>query len=47
MDRTPVIVGTGLSDYPKAPDLDGVQHHVLAMQRWPTRASPSPTSTAM
>ena len=33
MDRTPVIVGTGLSDYPKAPHLDGVQHHVLAMQR--------------
>ncbi|HSO95567.1 MAG TPA: acetyl-CoA acetyltransferase [Acidimicrobiia bacterium] len=33
MDRTPVIVGTGLSDYPKAPHLDGVQHHVLAAQR--------------
>ena len=33
MDRTPVIVGTGLSDYPKAPDLDGVQHHVQAFQR--------------
>jgi acetyl-CoA acetyltransferase len=33
MDRTPVIAGIGLSDYPKAPDLDGVQHHVLAMQR--------------
>ncbi len=33
MDRTPVIVGIGLSDYPKAPNLDGVQHHVLAMQR--------------
>jgi acetyl-CoA acetyltransferase len=32
-DRTPVIVGIGLSDYPKAPHLDGVQHHVLAMQR--------------
>jgi len=32
-DRTPVIAGIGLSDYPKAPDLDGVQHHVLAMQR--------------
>jgi acetyl-CoA acetyltransferase len=32
-DRTPVIVGIGLSDYPKAPDLDGVQHHVLAAQR--------------
>jgi acetyl-CoA acetyltransferase len=26
-------VGIGLSDYPKAPDLDGVQHHVLAAQR--------------
>jgi acetyl-CoA acetyltransferase len=33
MDRTPVIVGIGLSDYPKAPELNGVQHHVLAMQR--------------
>jgi acetyl-CoA acetyltransferase len=33
MDRTPVIAGIGLSDYPVAPDLDGVQHHCLAMQR--------------
>jgi len=33
MDRTPCIVGIGLSDYPKAPHLDTVQHHVLAMQR--------------
>jgi acetyl-CoA acetyltransferase len=32
-DRTPVVAGIGLSDYPKAPHLDGVQHHVLAMQR--------------
>ena len=32
-DRTPVIVGIGLSDYPKAPHLDGVQHHVQALQR--------------
>ena len=32
-DRTPVIAGIGLSDYPKAPHLDAVQHHVLAMQR--------------
>jgi acetyl-CoA acetyltransferase len=32
-DRTPVIAGIGLSDYPKAPDLDAVQHHALAMQR--------------
>ena len=32
-DRTPVIVGVGLSDYPVAPHLDAVQHHVLAMQR--------------
>jgi acetyl-CoA acetyltransferase len=31
--RAPVIVGIGLSDYPKAPHLDGVQHHALAMQR--------------
>ena len=33
VDRTPVIVGTGLSDYPKAPHLDGVEHHVQAFQR--------------
>src|SRR5918996_3821513 len=33
MDRTPVIAGIGLSDYPIAPDLDSVQHHALAMQR--------------
>ena len=33
LDRTPVIVGIGLSDYPVAPDLNGVQHHVLAAQR--------------
>ncbi|MGH2685377.1 MAG: acetyl-CoA acetyltransferase [Actinomycetota bacterium] len=32
-DRTPVIAGIGLSDYPVAPHLDSVQHHVLAMQR--------------
>jgi acetyl-CoA acetyltransferase len=32
-DRAPVIVGAGLSDYPQTPHLDGVQHHVLAMQR--------------
>jgi acetyl-CoA acetyltransferase len=32
-DRTPVIAGIGLSDYPKAPELDTVGHHVLAMQR--------------
>ncbi len=31
MDRTPVIAGIGLSDYPVAPDLDGVQHHALAI----------------
>jgi acetyl-CoA acetyltransferase len=31
--RTPVIAGVGLSDYPKAPQLDAVQHHALAMQR--------------
>jgi len=31
--RVPVIAGIGLSDYPKAPDLDAVGHHVLAMQR--------------
>src|SRR2546427_11383184 len=32
-DRTPVIAGIALSDYPKAPDLDGTDHHVQAMQR--------------
>ena len=32
-DRVPVIAGIGLSDYPKAPHLDAVEHHVLAMQR--------------
>ncbi|MFG1948588.1 acetyl-CoA acetyltransferase [Nonomuraea sp. NPDC048826] len=32
-DRTPVIAGIGLSDYPKAPHLDAVGHHVLATQR--------------
>ena len=33
MDRTPVIAGIGLSDYPVAKDLDSVQHHALAYQR--------------
>ncbi len=33
MERTPVIVGIGLSDYPKAPQLSAVQHHAQAMQR--------------
>ena len=32
-DRTPVIVGVGLSDYPKAPHLDATGHHVQAMRR--------------
>jgi len=32
-DRTPVIAGIGLSDYPEVPAMDPVQHHVLAMQR--------------
>jgi acetyl-CoA acetyltransferase len=32
-DRTPVICGIGLSDYPRTPHLDSRQHHVLAMQR--------------
>jgi len=32
-DRTPVICGIGLSDYPVAPDLDSRQHHALAFQR--------------
>jgi acetyl-CoA acetyltransferase len=33
MDRTPVIVGIGLSEYPKAPHMNGVEHHVQAAQR--------------
>jgi acetyl-CoA acetyltransferase len=33
MDRTPVIVGIGRSDYPVAPHLDAVQHHAQAMCR--------------
>src|SRR5262249_59055674 len=33
MDRTSVIAGIGLSDYPVAKDLDSVQHHALAYQR--------------
>lgn len=32
-DRTPVIVGIGLSDYPKAPHLSEREHHGLALQR--------------
>src|SRR5438132_10330222 len=32
-DRTPVIAGIALSDYPKAPHLDALQHHALATQR--------------
>ncbi len=32
-DRTPVIAGIGLSEYPIAPDLDIFQHHALGMQR--------------
>src|SRR5438270_347282 len=32
-DRTPVIAGIALSDYPKAPALDSIQHHVQATQR--------------
>lgn len=31
--RAPVIVGVGTSDLPRAPHLDAVGHHVLAMQR--------------
>jgi enoyl-CoA hydratase/carnithine racemase len=30
---TPVIVGVGLSDAPKAPHLDSIGHHVQAIQR--------------
>ena len=32
-DRTPVIIGIGLSDYPKAPHLSAMEHHALATQR--------------
>ena len=32
-DRTPVIVGIGLSDYPRAPHLDGIEHHVVGLRR--------------
>ena len=32
-DRTPVIAGIGLSDYPRAPHLDGLGHHAQALQR--------------
>lgn len=32
-DRTPVIVGIGLSDYPKAPHLSEREHHAQALQR--------------
>jgi acetyl-CoA acetyltransferase len=32
-DRTPVIAGIAQSDYPVAPELDSIQHHVQAMQR--------------
>src|SRR5262245_21545897 len=31
--RTPVIVGIGLSDHPKAPGLTALGHHAQAMQR--------------
>jgi acetyl-CoA acetyltransferase len=33
LSREPVIVGIGLSDYPKAPHLSGAEHHAQAMQR--------------
>lgn len=32
-DRTPVIVGIGLSEYPKAPHLSEREHHGLALQQ--------------
>src|SRR5262245_30757749 len=32
-DRTPVIVGIGLSDYPKTPEMTSLQHHVLSAKR--------------
>ena len=33
MSREPVIVGIGLSDYPKAPHLDSLMHIAQATQR--------------
>ena len=33
MSREPVIVGIGLSDYPKAPHLDSLMHISQATQR--------------
>ncbi|MTD12427.1 hypothetical protein GIS00_00525 [Nakamurella sp. YIM 132087] len=32
-DRRPVIVGVGVSDYPRAPHLDVLGHHAQALQR--------------
>ena len=32
-DRTPTIVGIGLSDYPRTPHLDALAHHGLAIRR--------------
>ncbi|MEZ4216539.1 MAG: acetyl-CoA acetyltransferase [Myxococcota bacterium] len=32
-DRTPVLVGIGLSDLPKAPHLSALEHHALAARR--------------
>jgi acetyl-CoA acetyltransferase len=32
-DRTPTIVGIGLSEYPKTPHLDALAHHGLAIRR--------------
>ncbi len=32
-DRTPVIAGIGLSDYPQTPQLTSLEHHILAMRR--------------
>lgn len=33
VDRRPVIVGVGISDYPRAPHLDVLGHHAQALQR--------------
>lgn len=32
-ERTPTIVGIGLSDYPRTPELDALAHHGLAVRR--------------
>ena len=42
-DRTPVIVGVGLSDLGKVPHLDRLRHHTLAFERAIADAGVAPT----